>query len=102
MRTYKPQNGFALLELLLVLVVLAGIAFAGFWVYQKQADKDNKPAAAASTPSSNQQPKANNVSTAPEVKSTSDLDKAAQTLDQNDPAAANSADSGSLDTQSNF
>lgn len=103
MRIRKQQSGFAVVELVLVVVVVAAIVVAGLWVYQKNNDKSD---AASNTASENaaqtQSPVANNVSTAPPVKSSSDLDRALNVLDQNDPSTANKADSGMLSAQSDF
>lgn len=100
MRTRKQQSGFAVIELVIVVVILAAIGFAGWWVYQRQ---HNKTTTANMTPTtSTQSPVANNVSSAPVVNSTSGLDAALNTLNQNDPSAANSSDSSQLSSQTNF
>lgn len=100
MRIRKQQSGFAVVELVVVVVILAAIGFVGWWVYQKR----NTPATTASTAStsSTQSPVAKDVSTAPPVNSTSDLDNALSTLNQNDPSAASSSDSSELNSQTNF
>ena len=100
MRIRKQQAGFAIAEFVLVIVILAAIGLAGWWVYQHH----HTATTTANTTSANdtQSPVANNVSTAPAVTKTSDLDSALNTLDQNDPSAANSSDSSQLDSQTNF
>lgn len=80
------QNGFSIVEVLLVLVVVAVLGFVGYKVYSRQHDSSATTASSQSTGSAT----ANDVASAPDVKSTSDLDKAATTLDQTDPAASNS------------
>lgn len=101
MRIHKQQSGFAFVEFALVVVVLAAIGFAGWWVYQKH--NTSTPTATNTTPAnSSQSPVVNNVSKAPAINSTSDLDAALNTLDQNDPSTANSSDSSQLSSQSNF
>jgi flagellar basal body-associated protein FliL len=96
MRTSKQQAGFAVLELILLVVILAALVAGGLWVYRKnQASKQ-------ATSSSTQSPVAHNVSTAPAINSTDDLDTALTTLDQNDPAAASSSDQTQLDSQVSF
>lgn len=100
MRIRKQQSGFAIIELVLIVVILVAIGFAGWWVYQKR--NDTTAPSPTTTASNTQSPVAKNVSTAPTVNSTSDLDKELNTLDQNDPSTTNSADSSQLDSQSNF
>lgn len=100
MRIRKQQSGFAVAELVLVVVILAAIGLAGWWVYQHH---HTATTTASTTPANNtQSPVANNVSAAPAVTKTGDLDSALNTLDQNDPSAANSSDSSQLDSQANF
>lgn len=103
MRKGSNQSGFSVVELVIVVAVVAVLGFVGYSVYSRQS---NKTAATASnaTPgvSSVQSPVASNVSSAPTISSTGDLDKAMATLNQNDPTATNSSDSSQLDSQSNF
>lgn len=102
MRIRKKQHGFAAVELVLVVVILAVIVVAGWWVYQQRADKTAAAPTTTSATSTTQSPVAHNVSTAPPVNSTSDLDKALTTLNQNDPSTTNSADSSTLSSQASF
>jgi len=99
MRIRKQQSGFAVVELVVVVVILAAIGFVGWQVYQKQSG-----ATTANTPptANTQSPVAKDVSAAPSVDSTSDLDAALNTLNQNDPSTANSSDSSQLSSQTNF
>lgn len=102
MRIRKEQRGFAAPELILAVVIVAAIVVAGWWVYQQRANKTTAAPTTTSATSEAQSPVAHNVSTAPPVNSTSDLDKALTTLSQNDPSAANSADSSTLSSQASF
>jgi prepilin-type N-terminal cleavage/methylation domain-containing protein len=84
---YSKQNGFSIVETLIVLLVIAVLGFVGYKVYSRQ--HDNKATTTASSqPASSAT--ANDVAKAPDIKTTGDLDKAAATLDQTDPAASNS------------
>jgi Tfp pilus assembly major pilin PilA len=94
------QAGFAFLELVLVIVIIGAIVVIGLWVYQKR--QSGTETTAGTAPSSSQSPVAKNVSSAPQISSTDDLDKALTTLNQNDPAAANSGDQSQLDSQTSF
>lgn len=69
------QRGFAILETLLIAGVIAIVAAAGWYIYQRQQTNDS-----AST--TNTSPTIEVVPTAPAVTTAGDLDKAAQTLDQ--------------------
>lgn len=96
MRIRKQQSGFAVLELVLVVVIIAAIVVVGLRIHNR-----SKTTTTANTlpTNSTQSPVANNVSKAPPVNSTSDLDNALNTLNQNDPPTANSADSSQLSSQ---
>jgi|GEM_PF-3714298 len=53
MRSRKQQSGFALIGVLLAVIVLAAVAFAGWRVYQAQhTDSDSKSSASNSQPRS--------------------------------------------------
>lgn len=96
MKNRKNQSGFAILELILVVVIVAVLAGAGWWVYNRQ--HKSSPAASNSTASS--QSSSGNVSPAPQIKTSNDLDQALQVLNQNDPTTANSSDTSQLNSQS--
>lgn len=92
----KQQSGFVVLELILVVVIIAAIVVVGLWIH----NRSKTTTTANTTPTnSTQSPVANNVSTAPTITKTSDLDSALNTLNQNDPSAANSSDSSQLNSQ---
>lgn len=99
MNTRKQQSGFSVFELLLVVVVIAAVGFAGWWVYHDH-HKTTTAASTSNTASQSQSPVASNVSSAPaKISSTSDLDKALQILNQNDPSTANASDNSQLSSQ---
>ncbi|MES2971285.1 MAG: hypothetical protein V4702_03130 [Patescibacteria group bacterium] len=97
MKLRTNQSGFSAVELIIILAVVAGLGFVGYTVYDRQPDKKT-------TDNTSQQPKnesatATDVGSAPEIKSTSDLDKASATLDQTDPDGSNSTDASQLDSE---
>jgi Tfp pilus assembly protein PilE len=97
MRNKEKSSGFTVVELVLIVVVLAVAGFTGWWVYQRQQDTTvSSPATAALNDTS---PVATNVSSAPAIQSSSDLNNALQVLSQNDPSAGNSSDINHLNTQ---
>lgn len=85
----KRQSGFSAVELVIVLAVVAVLGLVGYSVNNRLR---NKPGS-----TQNSAAKASDVSAAPEVKSASDLDKASQVLDQNNPGSTNSSDASKLD-----
>lgn len=101
MRIHKQQSGFAILELVLVVVIVAAIVVVGLWVYNKN-QSDNSTASNTASTSKTQSPVAHNISTAPQINSTSDLDRALVTLNQNNPATSNNSDQRQLDSQTSF
>lgn len=98
MRTRTKQSGFSILELSLIVVVVAALGLVGWAVYQNQQASD-KAQLLSSDPAPTPATTATNISPAPEIKSTDDLDKALQALEQNDPSTTNSSDSKLLDSQ---
>jgi Tfp pilus assembly protein PilV len=88
----KKQLGFSAVELLIILVVVALLGFAGYVVYNRM--QNNK---AASSSTTSQSTSSSDVKSAPAINSASDLDKASNILDQTDPNP--SGDSATLDTQ---
>ena len=96
MRKPQHQSGFAIVELVLVVAVLTAAVLTGWWVYQHQ----QTPAASTSSSKSvSSSPVANDVAPAPQVQSTSDLDKAMQTLDQNSSSNDDNSDLSQLNNQ---
>lgn len=103
MRNSKRQSGFALLEGILIIVILAAVVATGWWIYQRQHKASTAGAGptSATSATASQSPVANDVSSAPtKINSTSDLNNALNTLNQNDPSSANTSDSTQLSTQS--
>lgn len=95
MNIRKQETGFAVFELTILLVAIAVIAAVGWRVYDSHKTKSSTSAVS----SQYQSPKASNVSQAPAISSSTDLDKSQQILDQNDPTTTNSSDSSQLDSQ---
>lgn len=92
MRARTSQSGFSIIELIIALAILGVLVFVGYIVYDRQNDKtaDNRDTTSQSATKSD-------LPTAPEVTSTSDLDKAATVLDQTDTSMDD--DSEELDAQ---
>jgi predicted negative regulator of RcsB-dependent stress response len=100
MSKFKNSSGFAALEGVLILVIVAIVAFAGYKVEQARnnTNKLNQESAAQQVAV----PKATASATVPAtVNSASDLDKAASALNSDNPDD-NSADITRLNSQSNF
>lgn len=97
----RKQSGFSGVELVITILVVAVIAGAGWMVY-----RNNHPAAkslnASTNNSANTSATASDVSSAPPIQSTSDLDNALKVLNQNDPSTANASDDLQLTSQSSF
>lgn len=93
----RKTDGFSLVETIIVIVIIAVIVAAGWWIYDRNHKKATPTASKSSSLS--QSPTASDVSSAPAVNSASDLDKALQTLNQNDPSSANTSDSSQLSSQ---
>lgn len=105
MTSLHKQKGFAIIEPIVILIVIAVVVLAGWTIYHRGHKSAPAKSSTSSTAGSagTQSPTATDVSSAPAVNSTSDLDKAEQVLDQNDPGTANSSDSTQLSSQaSNF
>ena len=117
MKTHS-ESGFSIIESLLVVVALGLIGFAGNYVYQTNRAVDSL----SSSPKANQTTTQTadtkttitpattaTVATAttatvapivtPEVKTSSDLNTAQTTLDQNDPTTGSSNDVAELDAE---
>jgi hypothetical protein len=90
------QRGFSAFELVLVLFIFSLLGYVGYLVYNHQSPNDSlyNPG-----PSGSQSAVANDVSKAPSIKSTSDLDGASKVLDQNNPVT-NTNDAKQVDTES--
>lgn len=101
MKIRSTQSGFSPVEVLIVVAVVAVLGLVGYTVYNRQQDKTASTSNTQQVVS--QAPTAEDVKAAPAVSSTSDLDKAAQVLDQTDPGGSNNSDASQLDNQvSNF
>jgi prepilin-type N-terminal cleavage/methylation domain-containing protein len=93
MKTQRNQRGFSAVELVIVIAVLAIVGLVGYRVISGRSTSTSTTKSAATSENATA-----SVSSAPAIKSTSDLDKAQQTLDQNDPATSNASDSNQLDS----
>lgn len=89
----KTKSGFAIVELVAILVVVGLLSFVGYTAYNKLHNN----ASVAST--TTQKPVATDVKPTPAINSTSDLTNAESTLDQTDTSS--SSDLNSLDSQLN-
>lgn len=91
----KRNNGFALLEVIVVVVIVGLVALVGVKVYGAHQDKTANQTGVSQAENQAQLQAA--TASVPEIKSAADLDRASQVLDQNDPGAVNSNDSAQLD-----
>ncbi len=94
------HSGFSVVELAIVVAVVAALGFIGYSVYSRQNTSTTASTATAPAVAATQSPIATNVSSAPQINSTADLDAALNELNQNDPSTANSSDSSLLTSQS--
>ncbi len=90
MRQRTNQSGFSIVEILIVVVVVALIGFIGYRFYTSQADT-------MTGTSTSQSATADDVPEAPDVTSTSDLDKASTMIDETDTSSSN--DTAELDSE---
>lgn len=97
MRIRTNHAGFSVVEVTVLAVVVVALGFVAFTVYNRQNTKTTSSTSVAG--SAKQNSKASDVAVSPNVKSTADLDKAANTLDQTDPAGSNNSDAAELDQQ---
>ena len=81
MSTSKFQSGFAPLEVVLVAAVVVLVGFLGYTFYTNSQQTNGSQG-------SSETATANDTQSAPAVNSTSDLDTAANVLDQTDPGAS--------------
>ena len=79
MNHLKKQNGFSLVEMVIVVIVIVVIAALGYVAWNKFANKDAQMETSTSQPAT-----ADDVPTAPQIKTTDDLDEASTTLDEID------------------
>ncbi|HEY4161253.1 MAG TPA: hypothetical protein VGM08_04280 [Candidatus Saccharimonadales bacterium] len=96
----RSQAGFAIVELIILVLVLAVLGGSGYLVWHQHQDKSVlTPTASTVVPSaSDSQSSSTSAPTAPQVNSASDLNGAMQALNETD-LAANNTDSGQLSTQ---
>ena len=94
----KKQSGFASVELVVLVVIVAAIAGVGYYVVKNH---NNQPAQSNANFISSVSTPNNSVATLPmpQINSTTDLSNALNVLDQTN-VGANSTDSSQLTTQS--
>lgn len=92
------QKGFSIIEVSIVILVVALVAFAGFYVYNRNHKTvTQEPTSSAQKTTEPTTVKVKNVAV---IKTTADLDKASATLDQTNPEDSNT-DVTTLDSQLN-
>jgi uncharacterized protein HemX len=91
----RAQQGFAIVEAVLIVVVLAGLAGVGYVVLKKHNTATNNTVSSSTEKSS-----AATVPEAPAINNSADLTKAQQTVDETDLNTTN-ADSSQLDSMLN-
>ncbi len=94
----QSQAGFAIIELVGVVVVIAAIVAAGYFAWHNHNQKSPNTTSPNTPTSSNYQSPPTTTPAAPQVNSTSDLNSAMQALNQTNVTAGNT-DSGQLSTQ---
>lgn len=97
MKLAKSQTGFSAVELIIILAVVGILGFVGYTVYNRQ--QDEKTSGSTSQSVNEESATATDVGSAPEIKTTSDLDKASATLDQTDPGGSSNRDASRLDSE---
>lgn len=90
MKSLKSQTGFAVVEIVLAVVILALVGFVGYKVYDARKDLSITE---QSTQQSDSQSTASDVKSAPAIKTVSDLDTALTILDETNPGGSNLDDS---------
>lgn len=91
----KKQSGFAIVELVVAVVIVAAVAGVGYFVWHEHNKKT--PVVSTTTSSSYQSP-TTSAPAAPQVNNASDLNSAMQALNQTNVTAGNT-DSSQLSTQ---
>ena len=91
------QKGFAFVELLIFLAIVAVVAIVGIRVVGNH--KATQASTTASTGTSSIPKETTTTATVPTITNTSDLDKASTALDQNDNSADDNHDAGTLNDQ---
>ena len=77
MRTIR-ERGFAVVELIVILVIVIALAGTGYWVYKQRSDEDKKT---GNTSQQDTQGRSAGQGEVPEVSDASDLKGAEETLD---------------------
>jgi|SRR4051794_9486096 Na+-transporting methylmalonyl-CoA/oxaloacetate decarboxylase gamma subunit len=103
-KRFQTEAGIVAIELILLLILVVVVGFVGYKVLHASATVEDSNANIDSSQPVLKEKKASRVQPAvqaPEVKSTSDLDKADKAVDQVNPDASN-ADSAQLNQQLSF
>ncbi|HUY53439.1 MAG TPA: hypothetical protein VMV24_02600 [Candidatus Dormibacteraeota bacterium] len=101
----KQRSGFAVIELIIILVVLIAITSTGYYIWHKskttpsiKTAKITSSTAATNTAALNYQSPPTTTVTAPQVSTSSDLNSAMQSLNQAS-ISSNNTDNSQLSTQ---
>ena len=94
----KSQSGFSIVELVVALVVVVGLAGIGYVVWHHNNQNTPATTASSNTAGLNYTSPSTKVPTAPQIKTSSDLNNALQALNQTNVTASNT-DSSQLSTQ---
>ena len=78
MKVSKNSKGFAVFEMILIVGVVGILTFAGWTVYNRNQDKKDTASTSSSQTASSSK---SDVASAPDVKTSKDLDTAQKTLD---------------------
>ena len=97
MKSIKNQGGMVVGEAVLIVIAILAISFVGWRVYS--ANQSSSKQLKQSASNSDTVAKSEAVVSAPQIKSTSDLDKAEQALNQLDDDTANNQDVSQLASQ---
>lgn len=89
----RKQSGFAAIELVLVLVIVAAIGGIGYYATHKHSQANQQSVATSAS-----QPAPVSTPVAPQITTASDLNTAMQALNQTQ-VGANNTDSSQLNTQ---
>lgn len=89
--TKRNSGGFSVIELLVIVAVVAIVGLLGYTIYNRQHKTTPAPPVGSKSNTT--------TASAPQINSTSDLDKAQAALDQTDPGSSNSNDTSQLNSQ---
>ena len=99
MKKRSSQAGFTLIEIVLAVALLAGVAIVAYYVWQNHTSPSTGSAKIATSGSTSYLSPATSTPQAPNISTTSDLSKAMTALNQTS-ISANNVDSSQLNTES--